>query len=57
MHRRMNQWMTGAAVASVALVLAARPDAQTGGATALVGARVIVGDGTAPIEMANTSSS
>lgn len=52
MHRRMNQWMTGAAVAAVALVLAARPDAQTGGATAFVGARVVVGDGTAPIENA-----
>ena len=52
MHRRMNQWMMGAAVASVALVLAARPDAQTGGATAFVGARVVVGDGTAPIENA-----
>ena len=52
MHRRLNQWMMGAAVASVALVLAARPDAQTGGATAFVGARVVVGDGTAPIENA-----
>lgn len=52
MHRRMTRWMTGAAVAAVAFVLAARPDAQTGGATAFVGARVVVGDGTAPIENA-----
>lgn len=50
MHRRMNLWMTAAAVAAVTLVFAARPDAQTGGATAFVGARVVVGDGTAPIE-------
>ena len=52
MHRRVNQWMTGAIMVAVALTLAARPDAQTGGATAFVGARVIVGDGTAPIENA-----
>jgi imidazolonepropionase-like amidohydrolase len=53
MHRRrLNQWMTGAAVAAVTFALAAQPDAQTGGATAFVGARVVVGDGTAPIENA-----
>jgi imidazolonepropionase-like amidohydrolase len=53
MHRRrLNQWMTGAAVAAVSLALAAQPDAQTDGATAFVGARVVVGDGTAPIENA-----
>ena len=52
MHRRLNQWMMGAAVAAVTLALAAQPDAQTGGATAFVGARVVVGDGTAPIENA-----
>ncbi len=52
MHRRLKQWMRGAALAAVALVLTERPDAQTGGATAFVGARVVVGDGTAPIENA-----
>ncbi len=52
MHRRMTKWMTGAAVAAVTFALAARPDAQTGGTTAFVGARVVVGDGTAPIENA-----
>jgi imidazolonepropionase-like amidohydrolase len=52
MHRRLTQWMTGAAVAAVTFALAARPDAQTGGTTAFVGARVVAGDGTAPIENA-----
>lgn len=52
MHRRLTQWMTGAAVAAVIFALAARPGAQTAGATAFVGARVVVGDGTAPIENA-----
>lgn len=52
MQRRLSQWMTGAAVAAAAFALSARPDAQTGGVTAFAGARVIVGDGTAPIENA-----
>ena len=52
MHRRVHQWMTAAAVAAVALGLATRPDAQTGVTTAFVGARVVVGDGTTPIENA-----
>ena len=52
MQRRVTQWMTGALMVAVAFALAARPGAQSGGATAFVGARVVVGDGTAPIENA-----